>query len=142
MSEVTVRYPANYAPGVALAYAGPAGEARTVASDNPLPVMFAAGARPPALAGQIAASGLVGPFAPAAGVPVMLQLTGDWAGTVTLQRSADGGQTRVGVTAGGAPWGVFSGNACEAVWEEAEPGATLFLDVALTGGTLAYRMAQ
>ena len=42
----------------------------------------------------------------------------------------------------GAAWAQFTGNACEPVWEEIDPEATLYLDIALTAGTLHYRIAQ
>jgi hypothetical protein len=72
----------------------------------------------------------------------MLQLSGTWTGTVKLLRSSDGGTTKLPLTLAGAAWGQFTANCCEPVWEESETAATLWLDVALTSGTLAYRLAQ
>ena len=77
-----------------------------------------------------------------AGQPVVLQLSGAWTGTVTVQRSVDGGATRAPLTAGGQEWGVFTANACEPIWIEQEAAATLYLDVAIAQGTLAYRVSQ
>jgi hypothetical protein len=72
----------------------------------------------------------------------MLTLSGTWAGTVKLLRSVDGGTTRLPVTAAGQPYGTFTGNICEPVWEESEAAALLYLDVILSSGSLSYRMGQ
>ena len=39
-------------------------------------------------------------------------------------------------------WARFTANACEAVWAESEAGAGLYLAIAVTAGTLHYRIAQ
>ena len=51
-------------------------------------------------------------------------------------------EPRLPVTAGGAAWARFTANACEAVWAESEAGAGLYLAIAVTAGTLHYRIAQ
>jgi hypothetical protein len=72
----------------------------------------------------------------------MLTLSGTWTGTVKLLRSVDGGTTRLPVTSAGLPYGAFTANACEPVWEESEAAALLYLDVTLASGTVTYRMGQ
>jgi hypothetical protein len=37
---------------------------------------------------------------------------------------------------------VFSGNACEPVWDETESAATFYLQLAPTSGAVTYRLAQ
>lgn len=96
-----------------------------------------------ALAGSTSSSATtLGPFTPALGRPIWLSLSGTWSGTVTVKRSADGGTTRLPLTAGGMAWGIFTANACEQVAEPSESGETYYLDVALASGTLTYRVAQ
>jgi len=92
--------------------------------------------------GSIAASGAAGSFRPQLGRPIILTLTGTWAGTVTLTRSVDGGTTKLPVTLAGAPWAVFTANCNEPVWEESEAGATFHLDFARVSGTVDFRFAQ
>ncbi len=71
-----------------------------------------------------------------------LQLSGNWQGTVSLQRSTDSGATRQGLTVGGTPWASFSGNANEPVWQETEADTSFWLAITLTSGTLSYRLSQ
>lgn len=73
---------------------------------------------------------------------MVLALSGTWTGTVAINRSTNGGTTKLPLTVGGAAWGQYTANVCEPVWEENETGAALYLDVALTSGTLTYRLAQ
>jgi hypothetical protein len=134
--------PAGYTPAFALSFADATGTAQNVSNAAPLPVAPAVVGKPGALAGSIAASGQLGPFAPVAGTPVYLTLSGTWTGTVKVLRSTDGGATRSPLTALGGTWGQFTANACEPVWDEGEAGAALYLDVALSSGTLTYRMGQ
>ena len=42
----------------------------------------------------------------------------------------------------GAAWGQYAGNVCEAVWEESESAARLYLEITLASGSVAYRLAQ
>jgi hypothetical protein len=113
-----------------------------VSVSSPLPVTATGAAIPAALAGTTAASGTIGSFAPARGVPVVLALRGTWAGSVRLMRSTDGGVTLDPLTVAGAAWAQFTGNVCEAVWEDNDPAATLYLGAALTSGTLTYRLGH
>lgn len=57
-------------------------------------------------------------------------------------RSTDGGTTKLPLTIGGSAWGQFTGNCCEAIWEESEAAARLYRDIALTSGTVNYRLGQ
>lgn len=110
---------------------------------RPFPVDFrpgASGVEP--LEGEANASTVVGPFVALAGRPVWIALSGVWSGSVTVQRSTDDGDTKHNLTAGGEAWGAFTGNACEPVTDESEDGATYFLNIVITSGTVAYRVSQ
>ena len=152
MPNQQISLPAGYAPAFAIGFAGDGGELAIVESAKPLPITFAnAGpvpvesvppSAPAALAGQASASTDAGPFAPVSGRPVILQLSGSWTGTVRVLRSVDAGATRHALTVSGLPWGEFTGNACEPVWAEEEAGAELYLDIAMSAGTVEYRLSQ
>jgi hypothetical protein len=138
-----VMAPASFVPEHALAFADPAGNAVAVGADNPLPIRAAirpSGIAP--LSGSTASSGSFGPYAPALGRQMVVSLSGSWSGTVQLLRSIDGGATRLPLTAGGQSWATFTGNCNEPFGEEGEAGATYWLSVSLTSGTLTYRVAQ
>jgi hypothetical protein len=137
-----VKFPAGYASGAAIGYTAESGEIVLVGNAQPLPVSLGASAPPESLSGATSGSTLVGPYKPVAGQPVVVQLSGEWNGTVALLRSVDGGATQVPVTMGGLEWGVFTANACEPVWSEYEDGAELYLEIGLTQGTLSYRVSQ
>lgn len=147
-----ISLPAGYAPAFAIGYSGPTGDLAVVDGATPLPVALSASTvlsvqqasvtAPAALEGSATAALLTGPFTPQAGRPVMITLSGTWQGQVQVQRSADAGATRHKLTAAGLPWGNYTGNACEVVWIENEDAARLYLDIAVTSGTLTYRIAQ
>jgi hypothetical protein len=141
MPSTPIQSPASYVPIRAAAYADLDGTSLLVSASNPMPVSIGAAAAAP-LTGSTAATGILGPWLPVAGRPVVLALTGTWSGTVSVKRSTDGGATKLPLTVGGLAWGQFTANVCEPVWEESETGAALYLDVALASGTLTYRMAQ
>ncbi|MFC3175195.1 hypothetical protein ACFOD9_13120 [Novosphingobium bradum] len=142
MPITPLKTPAGYVPQMAVAFANANGDAEPVSATNPLPFQDTPFMAAAALAGTLSATGIVGPFAPRAGRAVMLALSGTWTGSVKVVRSVDGGATKTGLTAGGAPWAVFTANVCEPVWDESEAAATLYLDVTLTSGSLTYRMGQ
>ncbi len=142
MPPTPIQSPASYVPMRAAAFADVDGTSLLVSASNPMPVSIGPAAAAAALAGSTAASGVLGPFQPAAGRPVVLALSGTWVGLVAVKRSTNGGTTKLPLTVGGMAWGQFTTNACEPVWEENEAGAALYLDVALTSGTLTYRLAQ
>ncbi|MEO0031015.1 MAG: hypothetical protein RIS94_773 [Pseudomonadota bacterium] len=137
-----ISYPAGYVTSTAVGFADPVGNLSLVSAASALPVVQTRSAAPAALAGQTSGSLLAGPFAPLRDVPIHLQLSGTWVGTVTVVRSADGGATRQSLTVGGQPWGKYTANANEVVWQEGEVGATFYLDIALTSGSVAYRVSQ
>jgi hypothetical protein len=83
-----------------------------------------------------------GAFAAVPGKPIWVTLSGAWTGTVSVYRSVDGGATKLPLTVGGLPWGVFTGNANEEVAEETVSGATYYLEIALTAGSVTYRVQQ
>lgn len=136
-----IQNPAGYAVSRAVAYADTDGSMLQVSAAQPLPVTLGVTATT-ALAGSTAASTVAGPYQPALGRPVMLVLTGTWTGSVKVTRSIDGGTTRQPLTVGGNAWGQFSANCCEAVWDESEAAARLYLDITVTSGTVTYRLAQ
>ena len=146
MPDIPISYPGRFAPGFALAFADAAGAALQVSSITPLPVAVVSGGTtgsvPPALTGTTAVALTAGPFAPLAGRPLVLALSGTWTGTARLLRSIDGGITRLPLSLGGAPYATFAANVCEPVWEENEAGATFYLQLSPVSGTILYRLAQ
>ena len=112
-----------------------------VTNAGPLPVSISQPSTT-ALAGSASASAVAGPFSPVLGRAAVLMLSGSWVGTVKVSRSTDAGVTRQPLTVAGTPWAQFTGNACEAVWEESDPTARLYLEITLTSGTLNYRLSQ
>lgn len=135
-----IQNPAGYVPSRAMTFADQAGNSAMVSAAAPLPVTTLT--EPPApLVGSTSGNTVAGPFIPALGRALMLCLSGTWTGSVRLLRSTDGGTTRLPVTLGGSPWAEYDANCCEAVWEELDAGASLHLDIALTSGTLNYRLA-
>ncbi len=141
--DATLARPAGYVTEQVAAFGLPGGLARTVDADNPLPVRMgvAASASAP-LAGSATGSSIVGPFTPELGRAIWLTLSGTWSGTVALVRSVDGGATMQPLTVGGQAWGQYTANANEPVAEETVAAARYYLSIALTGGTLAYRVQQ
>lgn len=136
-----IQSPSGYAATRAVAFADGDDNAILASAANPLPVTLGM-APTAALGGTTSASGMFGPYQPALGRGAILTLAGAWAGTVKVLRSVDGGTTKLPLTLAGTLWGQFSGNCCEPVWEESEAAATLWLDVALSSGSLTYRLAQ
>lgn len=140
-SPIPVTAPALYAPLSAIGFAEPDSTLAAVAADRPLPVNPVSIPAPAPLAGTASESTLAGPFSPTSPRPLVLTLSGSWSGTVRLLRSTDQGATRAPLTAGGLPWGEFTANCCEPVWEETA-GATFYLDITLSAGVLRYQVAQ
>jgi hypothetical protein len=138
-----VSEPAGMVPVYALGY-GALGEAATpVDADHPLPtVSLTMPASAAALTGTVSEDAVVGPFAPELGRPIWVTLTGDWQGSVSVQRSLNGGVGRQPLTVGGMPWAMFEANANEPVGEESVAGATWWLAVTLASGTLGYEVRQ
>ena len=139
---IPVQTPGGFAPVFVSGMDDGAGNLALINENRPLPVTAVAALAPAALEGDTSADAIAGPFIPAAGLPVICTLSGDWQGTVQLMRSADGGATLHPTTVAGSVWGSFNANACEPVWEESEAGAQLFLDCRIESGTLTYRLAQ
>lgn len=144
MNDIPISYPGRYAPGVALNFADATGAARQVSDSSPLPVALsgAGGPAPAPLAGTASSAVEAGPYAPVGGKPLILALTGTWTGSVRLLRSVDGGATRLPLSLAGAPWGLFTAQACEPVWEETEEAATFYLELEPASGSIVYRLAQ
>lgn len=141
MSSPPISVPAGFAPAYALGYADTNGQLALVSNSAPLPVTTSAPAPTP-LVGQTGASDVIGPFSATPGRPIVVELAGDWAGTVRLLRSTDGGVTRLPLRVGGARWGEYSESGCEQAWTETEDGVAFYLDVALSSGAVAYRVSQ
>jgi len=148
--NMPITIPARYTTPTAMGFTDPAGTLALVSQGAPLPVVVtnaAGGAAPPvtpppALEGKTGETIVAGPFRPAAGVPIHLQLSGTWTGRVSLERSIDDGTTRQGLTVGGSRWASFATNANEPVWQENETGVTFWLNVEITSGELTYRVSQ
>ncbi|MXO60756.1 hypothetical protein GRI89_14530 [Altererythrobacter salegens] len=136
-----IHTPAGYAPAFALGYSGSDSAFALVSDGERLPVAVAA-PPPPPFEGQAAASQVAGPFAAIAGRAISVSLGGTWYGTATLQRSNDGVATRQVLRVAGQQWATYSASGCEQAWLETEDGATFYLDIELTSGTLAYRVSQ
>jgi hypothetical protein len=141
-SFIPIDVPATFVPAVGLSFGQPGAEAVFVDAANPMPVRVSRGPAAPPLTGTTASSGRFGPFVPELDRPIHLTLSGAWTGRATLLRSLDGGATADPLTIAGAPWGVFTGNANEPVAEESVAGASYYLDLALSSGTVTYRVAQ
>jgi hypothetical protein len=141
-SPLPIEAPGGFAPIVAIGHDDGSGNFAPVSDDRPLPTLTVTPLAPAPLSGSASAAGLAGPFVPAALAPVYLTLTGSWGGRVRVLRSTDGGATLHPLTVGGAGWADFAANACEPVWVESEVGAALYLDLAPTYGTIAYRVSQ
>lgn len=144
MDDVQVEAPGLFVPQIALTFGARDGAAVAVDRANPLPtraVTAAAGSVP--LAGSSAESGSVGPFAPDLGRAIVVTLSGEWSGSVTMVRSSDNGATRHPLTfIDGSAKGAWSGNVNAAIGEESVAGATYYLQFARTSGTLSYRVEQ
>lgn len=142
--KLSVTSPGRYAAPTAIGFADAAGELVLVTGTQPLPVTFSeARSAPPApLSGKAVQPVIAGPYLPIPDQPIHLQLSGTWQGTVALERSVDGGTTRQGLTVGGAEWAVFTGNANEPVWQEADPAASFWLNLQIASGEITYRVSQ
>lgn len=137
-----IQAPAGYVPQHALAFGTAGGGAVPVSQADPLPVSpRLAPATSVPLAGGLAASGTVGPFTPQPGRPIWVSLSGSWSGSAALLRSTDGGTTRLPATLGEAAL-TWSANRSEPATEESCAGATYYLAVTLTAGSLTYRLEQ
>ncbi len=143
---LSVQAPGGYVPQASISFGATGGNATPVDAAHPLPVatradQAAAGSTP--LAGTAAANAVAGPFAPELGRAIWVTLGGTWAGTVTVKRSVDGGATRLPLTfIDGSAKGVWNANVNAAIGEESVAGAQWFLEIALTAGTLTYRVEQ
>ena len=142
LPSLPILTPANFAAPSAMGFADASGALNLVSAGSPLPVTVSGGATPTPLTGTMASSGLAVPFVPARGVPVVLTLRGTWQGSVRVYRSTDGGVTLDPLTVGGAPWALFTGNVCEAIWEENDPAAGLHLGVTLSSGVVDFRLGH
>lgn len=138
---VSILSPSGYATTRAVAFADTDGSALLASAASPLPVTLGTAPTTP-LTGTATVSAVVGPYQPAIGRESILTLSGSWTGTLRVLRSTDGGTTKLPLTVAGSPWAQFTGNCCEPVWDETEAVARLYLDIALTSGSLTYRIAQ
>lgn len=134
--------PARFVPVYGVGFTDPAGAIEAVSSESPLPVALSPPTAVAPLEGSAATDAVAGPFVPSLGSPVTVVFAGEWSGAVRVVRSTDGGATRHPLTIGGSAWARFTANACEQVWQEYDPAAALFLDIALSTGTLVYRMGH
>lgn len=139
----SVQAPAGYAPMSAPCVKQVDGKCVPVGPDAALPTAPAqTAATSTPLAGSSSTTQVVGPFAPQLGRPMNVTLSGTWTGSAQLLRSIDGGTTKTPITVGGATWASYSANANEPAWVETEAGATYYLALTLSAGTLTYRVSQ
>lgn len=95
------------------------------------------------LEGTLSATGTAGPFTPVLCRPLVLTLSGTWAGEVKLLRSTDGGTTKRERTYGdGSPKPSWTSNMEAPVAEETVFGATYYVSFTRTSGTLEYKLEQ
>lgn len=136
--------PAGFVPVGAIGFDAIGDPAVPVSASNPLPVRAAtaaAGSAP--LSGTASASTVAGPFLPELGRAIVLTLSGSWSGSVQLLRSVDGDATQLPLTASdGSPKARWTGNLNAAVAEESVAGASYWLAVTITSGTVSFRMEQ
>lgn len=141
-NPLPVYAPAGFAPVSAIGFTQADATLSPVSTLTPLPVVARPEPAAPALSGTTSNTIVAGPFAPLPGRPVILSLSGNWTGTVRVMRSTDSGATLLPLTVGGLPWGNYTANCCEAVWEESTNGAELYLNIAVATGSLIYRLEQ
>ncbi len=141
-TPLPVSAPAGFAPLAAIGFTQADATLSPVSSTTPLPVTVQGSSPSAPLEGTATGPATAGPFALTSASPVILSLSGTWTGTVRVLRSVDGGATRLPLTMAGQPFATYTGNCCEAVWEEGASGAELYLNIALTSGTLSYRIEQ
>ncbi|MFT4056353.1 MAG: hypothetical protein QM681_17760 [Novosphingobium sp.] len=138
-----IALPSGYAPVFAVGYADSStGDLAVVDGAKPLPVQHVLESPKAPLVGTTSATTLSGPFFPISGRPVTLMLSGNWSGSVVVERSVDGGATRHPLTMAGQPWAQFTSNVCEPIWHEDELDAALYVNISLLSGSVTYRMAQ
>lgn len=137
-----VRNPAAYVTPVAIGTTDASGNLSLIGNGSPLPIALSPTPGAPAIAGTLTSSGLVGPFIPSGPAAIVIQLDGDWSGTVRLVRSVDGGQSVSPLKIAGSEWAVYTANGVEQAWTETEAGASFYLNAEITSGTLAYRVSQ
>ena len=135
--------PGGFVPQQAVVFARQDGTPTPVDPAHPLPVAAPASraAASTPLSGTASASTVAGPFVPDLGREVVLTLSGSFSGTVTLMRSVNGGASMLPATLAGRPL-AWTAAINEIVWLETEAAATLYLQITLSTGTLAYRVAQ
>lgn len=140
---IPAKAPAGFVPEAAIAFADTDGSAILVDAAHPLPVVPAqSGATASPLSGSASASLVAGPFAAQPGFAIWLTLSGSWTGTITVKRSIDGGATLLPLTIAGQAWARFTANVQEPICEDRTGGAGYYLDIALTSGTVSYRVQQ
>ena len=146
MTILSVQAPGGYVPQTAISFGTTGGDATSVDAAHPLPVAISGDQRAAgsaSLAGTASASTVAGPFVPELGRAIWVTLGGTWTGTVTVRRSTDGGATKLPLTfIDGSAKGVWSASVNAAIGEESVAGARWFLDIALTSGSLTYRVEQ
>lgn len=143
LTSLPIQAPSCFVLLQALAFAHTDGTAVTVDHTTPLPVATPANraATSTPLHGSTPSSALIGPFVPQIGREIILTLSGTFSGSISLMRSTDAGTTKIAATLGGSAL-QWSAPINEIVWIETETAATLYLQVALSSGTLSYRVAQ
>ncbi|WP_239806298.1 hypothetical protein [Croceicoccus hydrothermalis] len=140
--DLNIKLPAHYAPAIAVGFQGPENSFSLVEIGRPLPVVNVPQLGGDPLTGTADASGTVGPFLAQPAKAISIELSGEWAGSVRLLRSSDGGDTLSPLKAAGADWAVFNDNGVEQAWFETERDIGFYLQINLTSGTVSYRVSQ
>lgn len=144
MPSPPINTPANFVTTSAMVFADNGGNASVVSATNPMPIAgtnsLASSAAP--LTGSQSQNGLVGPFAAQTGREIWLTLSGGWTGSVQVLRSTDQGATKLPLTVGGQAWATFYANCNEQIVTETCAGTLYYLNLALTSGSVTYRLAQ
>ncbi|WDF73474.1 hypothetical protein [Novosphingobium sp. KACC 22771] len=102
---------------------------------------FQAAASTP-VSGSRTTSGATAAFTPEPGRDMLVQLTGDWAGSVQLERSLDEGVTWCATTLNNSAWALYTRNVSEAPVTPSSTSERFRLNATLVSGTLNFLMKQ
>lgn len=94
------------------------------------------------VAGTASASVASDTFIPQLGRRMYLTLSGNWTGSVQIERSTDGTNFFPVTQNGGQPAGHYTANADEEVGNPTDSSGTYRLNITITSGSLVYRLGQ
>ncbi len=135
--------PAKYISFHALAVSDSTGAYFPASGDDPLPIRRVTPIPAPDVVGTAATGKTITPaFAAAADLAVWVEMSGDWAGRITVERSADEGANWHELTIGGRPWPPFLHNGAQAVALEGRADVRFRLVLDIVDGIAQYRIGQ